>query len=64
MHTPSSSTQQVAVKPRVWRITVQTVLLWVMYFPAGQLVQERDPVSDDLPAGQALHAASFMPPVV
>ncbi len=62
MHTPSSSTQQAAVKPKVWRITVQTELTTI--FPAGQSVQVRDAVSDDLPAGQALHAASFMPPVV
>ena len=61
------------MRPGAWFITVQTSAVFPrlgvgyvigMYFPAGQSVQERDPVLDTLPAAQALQAVSFMPPVV
>jgi hypothetical protein len=58
---------KIVMRPGAWLITVQASAVFpplaAMYFPAGQLVQERDPVLDTLPASQALHAASFMPPV-
>jgi hypothetical protein len=66
--TPSESTQQDKKRPGAWLITVQTSAVFPpfapMYFPAGQSVQERDPVLDTFPAGQAVHAVSVMPPVV
>jgi hypothetical protein len=49
-----------ALAPHVWH----AVMVLNLYVLTGQSVQERDPVLDTFPAGQAVHAVSVMPPVV